>query len=208
MLKALARRLDPLLRVHLGRYEPKNVETLRALVSPGETVWDVGANIGQMTYVLAKLVGRDGLVLAVEPGPENARQLRRHLGHRANVHIVEAAVSDTVGFASFAGDGESDAKISDSGPLVVRTVTLDSLLAATKTIPSLVKLDIEGHERVAFHGATRLLAEARPVFAVEFHGDPTDPLSWTWHDEVRAFVASFGYHWTQGHGGWFIASAP
>ena len=203
MLKSLVRRLDPLIAVRLGRYEQENVRTLEALVRTGMTVWDIGANIGQMTYVLSRLVGPAGRVLAVEPGPRNARRLTRSVGRRKNVRIRECAVSDSARWAAFAGDGRSDAKITDAGNLLVRTVTLDNLLNTTEHPPSIVKLDIEGHELPAFRGATRLLSEVRPILVVEFHGAglperDTDR-------ESTALVESFGYHWRKVPGGWFIA---
>lgn len=200
MLRQLAKRLDPLIAVRLGRYEQANVETLRSLVRPGDCVWDIGANIGQMTYVLSKLVGPAGHVLAVEPGPRNADTLRRTC--RKRCAIIEAAVSDRTGYAHFSGDGRSDASIRDDGALLVRTVTLDELAGRHGT-PGLVKMDIEGHEHPAFRGAARLLADARPILVVEFHGQglPDRDID----TETRDLVASYGYRWERPHPtGWYV----
>lgn len=198
MLRTLAR--NTLLNVRLGRYERENVETLESLVTPGMTCWDIGANIGQIAYVLARLVGPEGHVVAVEPGPKNAHTLRKHA--RQNVHVLECAVSDTAGYVHFAGDGRSDAMIRDDGAVLVRTTTLDEMLVKHPP-PHLVKMDIEGHELPAFRGAARLLAEVHPVLVVEFHGKglPERDVD----SEARALVAHAGYTWAPSEGGWYVA---
>ena len=188
--------------VWLGTYERENVQTLRALVHEGMTVWDVGANVGAMTLVLSRLVGPIGRVIAFEPGPRNAKALRRHVGSRRNVEVVEAAVSSETGEAFLHGDGRSDARLSTTGPIPVRTVTLDSV-AIDHRPPAIVKLDVEGHEMPALIGAQRLLQHVRPVLAVEFHGAglPERDID----TEARTHVESFGYQWSATPGGWFIA---
>lgn len=101
--------------VWLGTYERENVQTLRQLVREGTAVWDVGANVGAMTLILSRLVGPSGQVVAFEPGPTNVRALRRHVGRRSNVEVVEAAVSASTGQAFLQGDGRSDARLSATG---------------------------------------------------------------------------------------------
>lgn len=188
--------------VWLGTYERENVQTLRSLVHEGMTVWDVGANVGAMTLILSRLVGPTGRVVAFEPGPRNAKALRRHVGSRRNVEVVEAAVSSSTGEAFFHGDGRSDARLSPTGPIPVRTVTLDSVLQDHQA-PALVKLDVEGHEMPALIGAERLLQKVRPMLAVEFHGAglPARDID----AEARTYVESFGYTWSSTSGGWFVA---
>jgi FkbM family methyltransferase len=191
--------------VWLGTYERHNVETLRQLVRPGMNVWDVGANVGAMALILARLVGRHGQVLAIEPGVRNAARLREHVRQASNVQVVQKAVSDREGLASFEGDGRSDGHLSATGALKVRVATLDSLIN-DHGAPQLVKVDIEGHELPAFQGATRLLTEARPTLVVEFHGmgmrhSPPRDID----GEARDLVASYGYSWRPTRGGWYIA---
>jgi FkbM family methyltransferase len=200
-IRELAYRAFPLLSTALGRYERENVATLKALVRPGMTCWDVGANIGQMTRVLSRLVGPTGKVVSVEPGPRNADYLRHHCGKA--ITVLEAAVSNTNGYAHFSGDGRSDAKIRDDGALLVHTITLDDMLLRYPH-PHLVKIDIEGHELEAFRGATRLLSVVQPVLVVEFHG-----IVRAERDidiEARAIAESHGYQWHRTNGGWHIAS--
>ena len=55
-----------------GSYEMHFAELLRRLAGPGDRCVDVGANVGVHTVRLAKLAGRDGEVIAIEPDPELA----------------------------------------------------------------------------------------------------------------------------------------
>jgi FkbM family methyltransferase len=166
------------------------------------TVWDVGANVGAISLILARLVGRTGHVLAIEPSPRNAKALRRHVRKRATV--IEAAVSSRSGWVPFAGDGRSDGQISANGSVLVKAITLDELLAVVPQPPALVKMDIEGHELDAFRGAVELLHGVRPMLVVEFHGAglPRRDVD----AETRAIVSQAGYAWEPTQGGWHVAT--
>ena len=50
-----------------GCFEPSTTKCLKQLVKEGQTVLDIGANIGAHTLQLAKLVGSKGQVIAFEP---------------------------------------------------------------------------------------------------------------------------------------------
>jgi FkbM family methyltransferase len=201
MTTSLSAILDRTFPNRFGRYERDNTRLLKTLVRRGATVWDIGANVGQMTVVLSRLVGPEGHVVSVEPSPQNAHTLKQHARH--NVRVVEYAVSDTAGVAHFAGDGRSDAMIRDDGGITVQTTTLDDMLGQYPS-PSLVKLDIEGHEFPAFRGGLRLLSEVRPILVVEFHGKglPERDID----SEARQLVHSLGYRWERPHPeGWHVA---
>jgi FkbM family methyltransferase len=150
----------------MGTYERENARLLASLCRPNMTVFDVGANAGYFTLLMARLTRR---VLAFEPEQRNSLCLRRHaaLNRMSNIDVVEAAVSDARGSASFGGSGFMGRLASD-GARRVRTVRLDDY-----PTPYLIKMDIEGHELAALEGAQRILAERRTVWFVETHA--TDP---------------------------------
>src|SRR5687768_378891 len=52
---------------------------LRDLVGPGDTVIDVGANIGSITLALADAVGPSGRILSIEPHPRLFRSLTANI---------------------------------------------------------------------------------------------------------------------------------
>jgi FkbM family methyltransferase len=167
----------------LGTYEPELLEAIADLVGQGTTVYDVGANIGYTTIMLARCVGPRGRVLAFEPLPENQERLRLHValnGLEGRVTLVPCAVSEQEGSASFlvhtsGGMGKVEGSHGRTEGylrrITVETVDLDTFVYASgRTAPSLIKMDIEGGEVFAFSGMQRLLGQARPVVLVELHG--------------------------------------
>ena len=54
-----------------GTFGPRDTQTMKDNVLPGNIVVDLGANIGYFTCLLAKLVGEDGKVFAFEPAASN-----------------------------------------------------------------------------------------------------------------------------------------
>ena len=61
----------------LGTYEPELQAALREFMKPGMTVYDVGANIGYVTLMLAHRTGARGKVFAFEALPVNVERLRK-----------------------------------------------------------------------------------------------------------------------------------
>jgi hypothetical protein len=53
-----------------GQYSESEVSMMRQFLSGGSTVIDIGANIGDLTLPLAKIVGDSGKVFAVESHPQ------------------------------------------------------------------------------------------------------------------------------------------
>ena len=58
----------------LGTTEPHLQKIIKEYVGTGDTVYDIGANIGYVSLSLAKRVGPDGCVIAFEPIPQKDRK--------------------------------------------------------------------------------------------------------------------------------------
>src|SRR5215468_7512792 len=80
----------------LGTAEPYLQRIIRRYVSPGDTVYDVGANLGYVSLSLAKRVGPKGRVFAFEPLPANIESFRRTIeaSRLTTVTLLDAAASD------------------------------------------------------------------------------------------------------------------
>lgn len=166
-----------------GMYEPETVRVFASLLSPGMTVLDIGANIGQYTLVASRRVGPTGQVHAFEPSPHLAGRLKENLAMNGitNVVVNEVAVSDAVGEAVLScpdpdNPGENtivsagaDGRPTTSVP--VKTTTIDTYLAERSVRRvDLVKIDIEGAELLALRGASALLArDDAPLFIMELN---------------------------------------
>jgi FkbM family methyltransferase len=153
------------------KFDPFLYRMASSLVRAGDSVWDVGANVGLFSFSAGFVAGREGSMLAVEPDEFLCGLLRR--SHALNAEklgkfaIVNAAASSQVGIVQFEPSQHSRAmsKIVSSSTPKARTipaVTLDSLLEEFPP-PSILKIDVEGHELQVLQGAKRVLAEARPT---------------------------------------------
>ncbi|HQG74003.1 MAG: FkbM family methyltransferase [Kiritimatiellia bacterium] len=141
---------------------------LSRLVSKGDTAVDVGANIGYYLLLLARLVGSEGKVIAVEPSRENLPELKRNIAENklSNVELHEVAAGSergTVGFMSGINGRITTATATvDQVPLV----PLDDIIS---TRVDFLKMDVEGAEGRALAGAQELVRRWHPVIFVEIH---------------------------------------
>jgi FkbM family methyltransferase len=151
------------------------------LVSPGATVWDIGANVGVFAAAAAHQAGSTGSVLLVEPDPWLCGLLRRTIAAQpegAPMRLITAAVTDHEGpvHLQLSARGRAANHLADvpgstqaagaRGHVTVEGITLDGLLER-ESPPRLVKIDVEGSESAALRGATRLLRDVRPVVVCE-----------------------------------------
>ena len=174
----------------LGSYEYEKQLVFENRVTEGSIVFDLGAHVGFYTLLASVLVGSKGRVLAFEPMPVNLFYLKEHvkLNRITNVTIIEAAVSDCSGVASFVqGSSSFGGHISSQGTLQVKTVSLDELISQGKIpIPNYIKMDVEGAEMHVLVGAKSMLADAHPTILLATHGQDI-------HQQCCKFLASLGY---------------
>lgn len=149
----------------LGNYENFCVNFITAQISPGTTVFDVGAHAGYYTLMFSRRVGPSGKVFAFEGNRINADNLRRHIeiNRITNTEVIEAAVSDRDGTGHFSDTGYTG-RLAPVGRSV-RTVRLDDF-----PTPDFVKMDIEGGECLALRGAEGLIGARKTTWFVATHG--------------------------------------
>jgi FkbM family methyltransferase len=161
----------------LGTDEPHLQKAIRNYVAAGDTVYDIGANIGYVSLSLAKRVGPSGLVIAFEPVPQNAAAFRQNidLNGLTNVRLLTVAASNERGEAVIRiAENSSTASLvwHRSNPsareLRVRIESIDNLVEAGEFgYPKFVKIDVEGAEGSVLQGMRRTIAAARPVVFIE-----------------------------------------
>jgi len=165
--------LDPLdsLRLSLQPYEPNETEVIKRYVRTGDTVVDVGANIGYHTLLFAKLVGPDGKVFAFEPEPATFTLLTKNSAVNAyqNVQLINKAGMDTTRVTRLylATSNLADHRIYDSGEqrqwIEISAVKLDDYFEAYESHIDFIKMDIQGAEGLALQGMRYLLRTHRRV---------------------------------------------
>jgi len=151
------------------------------LIRDGDSVIDLGANVGVFTILASRLVGEGGLVVAVEPLAQNQEclELTCSQNNLSNVMIIRQAVGGHEGevqlnFAPRIG-AHSAVAIRSSVPSTVPMRTVDRLLADHGIEQAhFVKIDIEGMEAEALEGARATLRQHGPVLAVSSYHLPGD----------------------------------
>lgn len=176
-------------RFHLDGDEE---DVLRRLLSAGDWVLDVGANVGQYAVACSRIVGPSGRVIALEPIPETFAMLSHNCLalEASNVTLLNVAASDRASVRGMAvplfASGlprPTEAHLTEvtaADDLHVLTVPLDAFEWPARI--ALVKVDTEGHELSVLRGLARLLSRDRPHLIVEKSSDA-----------VVAFLADFGY---------------
>ena len=86
-----------------GAYEPIESFLFLSSITPGMTVIDAGANIGQYTVLSAQAVGPGGRVLSFEPSPRNFARLEENvqMNEFRNVQLFRSALWDSEATLSF-----------------------------------------------------------------------------------------------------------
>jgi FkbM family methyltransferase len=156
-----------------GTFDPEVFVPIREVLRPGDTFLDVGANIGYYSVLAAHVVGVTGAVHSFEIDPRPLQSLRRNaaLVPDCNLHVNEIAVGDHDGSAQFHRDADSGhSHLTGAGRGV--TVNMTTLDEWSRRQPKLgrvtaMKIDIEGAELPALHGARKFLQQHRPLIVCE-----------------------------------------
>lgn len=172
-----------------GVFEPFQTEIVKKEIKKGDTVLDIGANIGYYTLLFAKLVGEGGKVYAFEPDPINFGLLKKNveLNGYQNVVLIQRAVSNKAGkIKLYLCENNSGMHRIYKSKFCRRFIEIESIIldeyfkGFDKKI-NFIKLDIEGAEAVAMEGMSRLLqankdikviTEFAPVSIKEFGAEP------------------------------------
>ncbi len=162
--------------------------------------YDIGANHGHYTWI-ALSQSQKMEVMAFEPDPKNLELLRFTVDH-SNLHRVrihEVALSDDEGMISFHQDTLTSATgMIENGDapwvekylgrkansIEVERSVLDSF-CTPETKPSLIKIDVEGHELQVLRGGEECLRNYKPVLIVESFPPK--------QEEVIHFLCRLGY---------------
>jgi FkbM family methyltransferase len=161
--------LDPLDSLDLSLqpdYESAVTGLILDKIKPGDTVLDIGANIGYFTLLFAQKAGPTGRVYAFEPSPENFALLKKNVevNGYGNVTLVNKAVSDRTQTIKLyvSKTNLGDHHIYDTGDgresVDIECVRLDEFFPNLPTNISVVKVDVQGAEFQVMRGAGALLS--------------------------------------------------
>jgi FkbM family methyltransferase len=182
-------------------YDPGLAAIFNRYVRSGMSVVDIGANIGCLTMLLASLVGTSGLVVAVEPNPENIKMLEasRRVNGFDQVLIIQAAAGRQTGLLALHvshSNGMTGELPGDlDGIFASRPVpcfALDAFLPTARRF-DLIKIDTEGAELNALIGLSRTIDRDHPVIVSEFSPSAMPGISHCSGPEYLRFLIARGY---------------
>jgi FkbM family methyltransferase len=161
---------DRLIGLSLDRYAEYSegeVVAMKKCLRPGNTVIDVGANIGAFTVPMAQIVGESGIVYAFEASYKNARLLRKniHDNRLVNVSVIERAASSYHHLITISNQdahhayNDTDRDSFDSAAVPIDSLNLEKC--------HFIKIDVDAHELEVLQGAEETIKRCQPVIYVE-----------------------------------------
>lgn len=181
-------------------YEQETTLFFRNYLRSGDTVFDVGANIGYFSLEFARLVGNSGKVVSFEPHPQIFKVLSRNItrNNYQNVSLKNVACGQKTGTVQLflSGQNEGNHKIIDSpnnkGAVDVPLIRLNDYIR--EKMPRIIKMDIEGAELIALKGIDSELLNINNIdFVIEYH--PYEMAFFKIEGkELLDFLSDYGYY--------------
>jgi FkbM family methyltransferase len=168
------------------------VQLLKQVVSKGDTVIDVGANMGVVTVPLAQAVGPKGYVVSIEAQPflfnvlcgnlalnelHQVQPSNRIASHNSGsvAYMPEVDYKTDLSFGSLFASPQATGQCRP-----ISTVSIDDM----GLTPRLIKIDVEGMEYPVLYGAKKTIERCKPILFVELLDD---------YERIIEFIKSVGY---------------
>ncbi len=193
-----------------GQMCEKEMHALKDFVKEGDVVIDIGANCGQYTSYLSRLVGSSGKVFSIEPAKATLKILENvvHKLRLGNIEIKEVALAEKSRKCGFITptDGQNipllgEAHLQINRELLsgkketVKCSTLDELVndSGLEEKITFIKCDVEGAELMVFKGGRKFLSKYHPVILCEIEERHTKRYDYT-PEAVFAFLKDIEYN--------------
>ena len=188
--------------INIGLHDRVVPESICRLLDPGESAYDIGANVGQNASIMALTSGSHGHVIAFEPSPVAWDFLARNVASwapyaLAPIELVRKGLSSRLGngvlremsdLGAFSLEEESLylPREERARRFEIDLTTLDAFVPEGARI-GLMKIDVEGHEPAVLEGAQRVLAgkQVRDIVFEDYHPQPSP---------VTRLLEAAGYH--------------
>jgi FkbM family methyltransferase len=174
-----------------------------AVCKPGDTVIEVGANVGTETIGFADIVGTSGKVYAFEPLPQNIQIINDLLFLENNrltqirlMPFVVGSVEKQIYFRlPNSGNTTSTAFVMGSDAqdeaFLAKCVSLDCLMSEFESL-ELLFVDAEGYEVEILQGGTELIGQYHPTIVIEAYNKLLHRYGYTTEDLFHVLEA-LGY---------------
>lgn len=180
-----------------GEFSELEADIFRQIVKEGDSVIEVGANIGTHTLVLSNLCKDSGKVIAFEPQRVVYQTLCANiaLNSKTNVFAYQQALSDKNGYLNipildykttnnFGGISLQQIKEGEK----VKQYRLDDFLDEYELIDGLklIKIDVEGMEKSVLVGAKETIKRYKPILYLENDRQENSK-------ELITYISNLGY---------------
>jgi len=161
---------------------------VKKLIKKGNTVIDIGANLGYYSVLFAELVGDNGSVFSVEPVEPYREVLKRNIRKYSNVNIIpyalgkdkieEVKMGIPLGNRYFSHGRTQIMDTEFDSEYVFRT-TIMNPVDVFDSLNNLdyIKCDIEGYEGVVIPEMMSIISKYLPVIQIETSGDTKNEIS-------------------------------
>lgn len=162
------------------KIDPAEINFIIKNLKPGDIAVDIGSHKGGYLFWMVKQVGQAGKVYAFEPQKKLFNYLKSIVKTKkyANVFLENKGLSDSSGRVEFhipvtssgSSPGARIGELNEELPTKVQSidvVTLDNFFLKKGIIPTLIKIDVEGHEKEVLTGGLELLKKHKPKIIME-----------------------------------------
>lgn len=159
----------PLYNISYSSFKNKNdkteIDLLKKIITPGDFILDIGANIGFYAKLLSEFTTEKGKVFCFEPDSQNFNYLVKNTKGIKNITLFNKAVSDKtdtikVYKSKLLNVDHRTYPVNNYDSVEeITSVSIDELIK-DKTIEKVdvIKIDIQGYELTAFNGMNHLLS--------------------------------------------------
>ena len=180
--------------------DPKVTWVCQRILRPGDIMIDVGANVGLISIIAARLVGKTGTIHSFEPQPSLLdlfqQSIKANLYNQIILHPV--GLSDRNGKMSLKvpknnyGKGSLSRDYPAAETIEIPIFKLSEYMKKYQLESiRLMKIDVEGHETQVIKGALELFKKVTPeVIIFEFNEKNKKLL---WKNDIIQILHSIGY---------------
>lgn len=179
-------------------------------IQEGMIIFDVGANIGEITLLFSKYVGETGKVFSFEASSTVFKKLESiiHFSGRKNIYLYNLAVSDKIGLINFyeypdefsGWNSMAKRPLEDYGIEIkpikyeeIQSITIDKFCEDNSIdYIDLLKIDVEGAEYQVLLGAEEMLRQKRIKCLVFEFGATTFDMGNT-PEQIENYLKKLGY---------------
>jgi FkbM family methyltransferase len=198
-------RVAPIETLNFLDYEKDESWMIERLVNNGDTIFDIGANMGYYSVLLAKK-NIDATVHCFEPIPTTFGLCQKNisLNALANITCNNFGLSEKDGYFPFyfypEGSGNASA-VNVSGrhdveEISCRLKTLDGYVDEKNVSIEFIKCDVEGAELFTFIGGSKTIGRDKPIvfaeilrkYCLKYKYDHNDIFQWFYNLGYRAFT--------------------